>query len=561
MAVDVTTIPSGVEPLRAPVFISYSHDQQGKAFVEALGRGLEARDVAVLWDRLLPADNPLSMPQWMEHKLASSVVICVLTPDYVRGFDHETADGTRRGTRYEIRILRQRLYDTDKLFDCPIIPVAAPDFPAAEVPSVLRSLVVQRFDPTTGHGLDRLVARVNALGGKADGRTVSVPSTPMPGYRDLLYEMEQVDHVDPAGLDVVGRLLALPDDRDQAVVLGEAFPTIEKCVKTAGDTRLMRELSQKCLRMLRSNEQRLTCDLRLEARILICGKAWHLQREHKLDEALETTRQGIDLARRHGDSRTEAYGLKCLGRLHRIVAEDGLDRSAEWHLDESKRLIMEAVTRFEAIDGASHSSGEVGACHSLLARTELVRHRQLDEDAALARALAAMVRAERLLDTNCGKDYLDAVILRAEIEHELRHPTKARELLDQLIDRVQEWSTTADNSEILARAYLARARVAESRSTAVRYFRKAAAVFERLGLAHAAATANWGVVVVERNVRDSFKMTAEDVRELIALTPDPRTRLAALAEARRQDNERIGNGSIAWRPDWRRLVMRNQARD
>src|SRR5256885_16193776 len=95
MAVDVTTTPSGLEPLGAYVFISYSHDQQGRGFVEALEHWLGVRGVAVICDRVLPTDNPLSMPQWMEHQLVNSVVLCVLTPDYVRGFDHETADGTR----------------------------------------------------------------------------------------------------------------------------------------------------------------------------------------------------------------------------------------------------------------------------------------------------------------------------------------------------------------------------------------------------------------------------------------------------------------------------------
>jgi tetratricopeptide (TPR) repeat protein len=489
------------------------------------------------------------------------VVICVLTPDYVRGFDHRTADGARRGTRYEIRILRQRLYDSDSLFNCPIIPVAAPDFPMADVPSVLRSLVVQRFDPATGDGVDKLVARIVALGVVANEGAMSVPSTPVLGYRDLIYELEHTDHTSSAAIELVRRLLALPDDRDQALVLGEAFGTIEKCVKTAGDTRLMGQFSEKCLRMLQSNQQRLACDRKLEARIRICGKAWHLQREHKLDEALEMTRQGIDLAREHGDSRTEAFGLKCLGRLHRVAAEDGPERAWEWNLDESGRLLVEAIERFEAIDGSSHLTTEVGACHSLLARTELVRHRQLGDDAALARALAAIGRAEHLLDPDCGKDYLDAAILRAELELERRHPAKARDLLDEVIDRVREQVVTADGSEILARAYLARARASESKTKSVRYFRKAAVIFERLGLTYAAATANWGVVEIERHSGGSFRMTSEDIRELNGLTTDPRTRLAAVEEAKRQDAGRIGNGSIAWRADWRRLVMRNRVQD
>ena len=300
--------------------------------------------------------------------------------------------------------------------------------------------------------------------------------------------------------------------------------------------------------------------MNLEARILICGKAWHLQREHKLDEALEGTRQGVDLARQYGDSRTEAFGLKCLGRLHRIAAEDGPERGRQWNLDESGRLLAEAIERFDAIDGASHTS-EVGACHTLLARTELVCHRLLGDDAALARALAATGRAEDLLSPDCGKDYLDFAILRAELYVEHRHPARARDLLDEVIDHLHENPATADNSEILARAYLARANAAENKTKAVRYYRKAAMIFDRLGLSYAAAVANWSVVEVERHAGGSLKITAEDVRQLNALTPDPRTRLAALDEAKRLDGERIGNGSITWRPDWRRLVMKNRFQD
>lgn len=559
MAVEVTTALSGVLPPRATVFISYSHDPLGRPFAQALVHWLEARGVAVVWDRMLPTDSPVSMPQWMEQKLANAIVICVLTPDYLCGFDHETADGTRRGTRYEIRILRQRLYDTDKLFNCPIVPVAAPDLPAVEVPAVLRSLVIQRVDPTTGAGVDKLVDRVTALSGVASAEAMGVHDGPTPGYRDLIFELERNDYTAPAAIELVRRLAMLPDDRDHAVVLGESFATIERAIKSAGDTRLMREFSDKCLRMLRLLGHRLAHELRLEARILICGAAWHLQREHKLDEALDVTRQGIDIARQHRDSRTEAFGLKCLGRLHRVVAEDGTEHGRAWNLDESERLITAAIERFDAIDGAL--GGAVGACYSLLGRTELVRYRLLLDEAALPRAFAAVKRAVSLLDTDCGKDYLDAVILHAEIEFEHHHPSRARDLLDQVIERMHERSDTADNSEILARAYMARGRAAENKTKALRYYRKAAAIFERLDLTYSAATANWGVVEIERHGGGSFKMTAEDIRELNALTTDPRTRLAALEEARRQDAERIGNGSIAWRPDWRRLVMKNRIQD
>jgi tetratricopeptide (TPR) repeat protein len=561
MAVDLTTAPNGVPPFQAVVFISYSHDQQGKAFVEALIRWLGMLGVTVVCDRRLPADNPLSMPQWMEHMLANAIVICVLTPDYVRGFDHETADGTRRGTRFEIRILRQRLYDTDKLFNCPVIPVAAPDFPIADVPSVLRSLVVSRVDAATGVGVDKLVERIAALDGTGGDEAMSVPSAPVLGYRDLIYELEHTDHTTPAAIEAVHQMLALPDDRDHAVDLGEAFWRIEKAIKTAGDTRLMQEFSEKCLRMLRSFERRLACDFKLEARILICGKAWHLQREHKLDEALEGTRQGVDLARQYGDPRTEAFGLKCLGRLHRIAAEDGLEHGRQWNLDESERLLTEAIERFDAIDGDSHAGGEVGACHSLLARTELVRKRLLGDESALARALEAIKRADDLLPSTCGKDYWDAMILRAEIEFEYRHLTKARSLLGEVIERLHEKSDTADNSEILARAYVARAWAAENKTNAVRYYRKAADIFERLGLVYAAADANWGVVEVERHAGGSLRITAEDIRDLKSLTPDPRTRLAALEKAKKENTERIGNASLTWRADWRRLVRENWFQD
>jgi hypothetical protein len=567
MEADVTTAPGGVSPLGVSVFLSYSHDQQGRATAAPLVEALAAYGVHVVWDRMLPKDNPLSMQQWMEDKLTSSVVICLLTPDYVRGFDHRTADGTRRGTRYEIRILRQLLYDTDKPGDCAVIPVALPDFPMADVPKVLRSLSVQRFDPVTGAGLHDLVGRIVAIDGAGRASPSNVRMAPSesasrsPEWRDLIFRLGQVAPTSPAAIELVRRLLALEDDRSHALELGDAFPTIEKSIKAVGDTQLMRDFSDKCLRMLRSFEQRLPCDLRLEARILICGRAWHLHREHKLDQALAATKKGIELARQLGDARTEAFGLKCLGRLHRIMAEGRPHHDAAWHLAKSEQLLNEAVARFDAIDGPSLLSTETGACHSQLARTALSRYVMLSDHSALVSALAEIERAEHLLPQDRGKDHLDAVMLRAEIEFECRRRVRARGLLDEVIEHLRGRSETADNCEILARAYMARARMAENKTTGVRCFRRAAAIFRRLGLEYAEAVAEWDAIALERFPTGPYRMSLEDVHELTTLTNDPRTRVAASEEAQRQQVGRIGNGSIAWRPNWRMLVAMYQFRD
>jgi transposase InsO family protein len=70
-----------------------------------------------------------------------------------------------------------------------------------------------------------------------------------------------------------------------------------------------------------------------------------------------------------------------------------------------------------------------------------------------------------------------------------------------------------------------------------------------------------GLRAPEGHAGGSLEITAGDVRQLNSLTTDPRIKLAAVAEAQRQNDTRRGNDSIDRHPDWGLLVARYRHQD
>lgn len=527
---DTVTRPRGA-------MVSYANEPEGQHMATALVRELRALGCDVISDHELAMRNPVSVATWMDDQIAARIVICVITAGYLHAYQETEVAPKRKGVRYELRAIRQRIYDHEGRYGCPVIPVATMSFPLDLVPQTLRGLNISRFDPDTGAGADELAARIAALEGKRGDPY---------RFRQVLRELED-DRPAEQAIALVGECLRLAEDPDLSHDLVPAFPRLADVIKDHGQIGLMRTLTDRCLGALREKTPLLQWELEIEARLLICGKAWYLQRDHLLREALDDAREGIRLAERFDARRTAAYGRQCVGRIQRLLAEDGGD--VEHHLRLSERAISEAVALFHAIDGDHPRRSEAGACLTLGARTQLTRYRLLGDTKALADAEAMATEAAGMLTAEQKKDRHDVAILRGEIAAANRRHSEGRRLLGGVIESLIVQCGAF--SEILARAYVARAHIAprSAKSEIVADLVKARDIFQRQQLTHAAAACEWEILSVDPR---TVQITHADVRELTRLTPDPRVRLAALAKRARQSDPHTARKPV----DWAALVDR-----
>lgn len=551
--------PSGAPSVRRPrgVLITYANEPEGLRMVMALRHALRALGCDdVVSDHDLPPRNPASVAAWMEQQIASRVVICVLTPGYVRAAEEEITEGVpkRKGVRYEMRAIRQRIYDHEGRYDCPVIPVAPPGFPIEAAPQTLRGLNISWFDPEDGAGADQLAERIATLEGM-EGIVAMNTRGPVPStdsrqrFREVLLELEGSLTAEHA-IALVGECLRLAEDLDLFGELVPAFPRLADVIKDHGQIGLMRVLTDRCLAALDARTPLLHWERRLAARLLICGKAWYLQRDHQLQEALDHAKEGIRLAELCDDRRTAAYGRQCVGRIHRLLAEDSGGADIEHYLGLSSRTIRAAAALFHAIDGDRPRRSEAGACLSLGARTELTRFRMLGDRAALTAADELAREADRTLPGDQKKDNYDLAILRAEIAGANRRYADGRKRLSDVIESLM--AERGELSEILARAYVARAYIAQQqrspRSEIFADLVKARQIFERQQMNHAAAARDWTMLTIDPRSVTTIKLSRDDIVELEGLTADPRVRLAAIAKVAGQPERR--------QVDWAALVDR-----
>lgn len=542
------------------VFVAYAHEPAGRRIAVALVTVLRARGCDVMFDDDVAPMNPVSVPTWMDDEIRVRIVICVLTPGYLHGDEAVVAEGAakRKGVRYELRAIRQRIYDHEGRYGCPVIPVALPTFPAEAAPATLRGLEISRFDPENGSGTDRLVERIAELAGTGGIAAMSTTErmSPTDGrrrFRQVVHELE--DHL-PAerAITLVRECLQLAEDPELSGDLVPAFPQLADVIKDHGQISLMRTLTDRCFEALRTQTPLLRWEHVLEARLLICGKAWYLQRDHQLQEALDHAQEGIRLAERYEARRTAAYGRQCVGRIQRLLAEDAQETDVDHHLNLSTATVSEAAALFHAIDGDRPRRSEAGACLSLGSRTQLVRYRRLNDQAALAAADELAREADRMLTGEQKKDRHDLAILRAEIAAAFRRYSEARRRLGDVIE-----SLIAERgalSEILARAYVARAHVAQvsrsGRAEVVSDLRKARHIFTRQQLSYAAATCDWTMLTIDPRTVTPVKMSRADIVELENLTLDPRQRLAAVAKLAKRPDIHLARQRV----DWAALVDR-----
>lgn len=543
------------------VLVSYAHEPEGRTMAAAVLRALRAQGFDVVSDHDLAVRNPTSLPAWMDDQIANRVVLCLLTPGYLRAFEEVAAGDVpkRKGVRYELRAIRQRIYDHEGQYECPIIPVAAPEFRADLAPATMRGLNISRFDPETDSGTEQLVERIATLEGTGGIGAMSTkervpPASGKHRFRQVVYKLEE-DLPAEQAIALVRECLHLAEDPELFAELVPAFPQLAEVIKDHGQVSIMRVLTDRCLQVLRSSSPLLRWEHLLEAQLLICGTAWYLQRDHRLREALDDAKSGIALAERFGDRRIAAYGRQCVGRIQRLLAEDAQDGDVDHYLKLSYQSLDEATALFAAVDGGRPPRSEVSSCLSLRARTLLTRYRRLDDKPALAHADKLTLEADRVMTAAQKKDKYDLLILRAEIAAANRRYADGRKLLGNVIESLIA-EVGALYSEILARAYVARAYLAiasrSSKSEILSDLRKARTIFEQQELDHAAAACTWTMLATDPRSVTSLKVSRADIQQLEDLTVDPRARLDAIAKL-----EQLTDAHLPQRTaDWATLVER-----
>lgn len=545
--------------------MSYARDAEGHRLANLVVHGLSARGCDVSSDHQLPLRNPSSLPAWMDDQIANRVVVCVLSQGYVTAFEESVAQGSapHKGVRYELRAIRQRIYDHEGRYGCPVVPVMANTFELDAVPATLRSLDICRIDAETGAGIDQLAERIARLGdaGRSATMTTAEQIPPSDNRRDVRQLVHELTAGPPAekAIELVHECLRQTVEPLVPWELVKAFPQLEEVIKDHGQVELLRELTTRCLEVVRSTPHLFRTELALESRLLICGMAWYQQRDHMLNEALDAARKGILIAEKAEDPRIAAFGRQSLGRIHRLLAEDARGSDRDHHLSDSTRWLGEATALFEAIDGSRVRRSEVGACVSLSARTQLTRYRLLNDRTALEHAEELAGRAEELLPTKQKKDRCDLTILQAEIAAANRRYGQGQRLLGNVIEALIA-EVGNRSSEILARAYQTRANIALSargaRGDILTDLDRARGIFLKQKLFYAAAACAWTMLRTDSRTITHAKITRADVQQLESLSNDPRTRLNAITLSESDAGGTTGHRAPSHRVNWTVLVNR-----
>ncbi len=563
------------------IFISYAHDSEGIAYAAWLVDQLKTSGFDVSWDGDLANFNPSSIQEWMEDQVRNSIVVCIVTQEYAERFGHGNDSSRRKGVLYESRAVELRLHDHTASGACPVIPVIPAGLSAEKLPNPLRRLLATEVSRENGTGIDEILTRIRALSHNVNAMTktaestisvVNVPDSPPREdetegtLRDLLSRLEAAQPGTPSALSVVTEWLNLAEVELKAVppLYACGFPDAEKIAKTAGDLDLMRRISDSCLKAVRNSEPPLRSDVGLEARVLVCGEGWYLQRHHELQAALDSTRLGVKLAARVGQRRTEAFGKKCLGRLERLIGEEEDDSTlAQARFEQSISLFEEAREMFFGIDGPD--SEEAGDCLSLESRSWLARYRSAGSAEFLSKAKSYAEQAEEIIPPRNSKDYWDLVILNAEIEFEGRHYSNASRLVQEAIDRLRG-SSEAPRSEILARAHCVRAAIDEkwhpraASNQALRDLEDAEMIYHKLGQEHAALECRWRQIVINPSKVTTLQLSRAELEELARRERDPKLRIDAIRELDAEEKARVGItiGHRARKVDWTVILRRAQ---
>lgn len=305
------------------------------------------------------------------------------------------------------------------------------------------------------------------------------------------------------------------------------FAAIEKHLKRLGDKHLVLEIAEIAIECAR-RQPRGEDDVQVEAQALICGRSWVYQRISRLDEAKLHAGKSLKLGESIRWDRNTAFCKKCIGRLHRMEAEQAEDEGKRSRLlDESVACLEEAIGRFTGMGEFGPFDVQIGECYSLLARTHLV-------GGCLPEARRAADEACQLLTDRTSKEYLDLAILQGELAATGGEHATADRFYGEAIDPPQDSDT--ERSEIRARALFRRGLnlVAVGRSEpAILDFEQAAETWRSLDEPRAAARSQWEVIRL-------VEPLSVAVQERLALE-HPEVRIAAIEICREQHGNAAGS--------------------
>ena len=246
----------------------------------------------------------------------------------------------------------------------------------------------------------------------------------------------------------------------------------------------------------------------IEAKARVCGLTWVYQRVGELDKAETCAVESLTLGEDLGWVRNTAYVQKCRGRLRRVQAERATHPKTKTKLlGESRELLNAAIEAFVACPEhvAVQEANEVGDCHSLLGRTEMVAGRTAD-------AVTHAKKARELITADpehlSNKDYMDLLILEGDLAALRVQHAEADGLYSDALKLAHP--ENAEHSEIEARALLSRGRNAAQRSSkqisiASEMITNAAEIWSRLGDHHNAAVAQWRLIELTGDLPKPFR--------------------------------------------------------
>jgi len=288
------------------------------------------------------------------------------------------------------------------------------------------------------------------------------------------------------------------------------FCVVDKLIKRKGDKRLVLHAADLSIKAARHAPLRTNTEVEAEARALVCGRAWVLQRIEKLKEAALAIEAASKLGRDIGCNEIVAYATKCLGRLRRLEAEeastDPTRRTAL--LKESANLLRDAIDRFERLDGYGPGHRETGDCFSLLGRTEFEAGEILAAEGACRTAL-------KLLTDDSTKEWADLQILLGDIA---ANTDKGASLTYYDAVIAQGDPDDATHSEMKARAHFRRgiaSKALNQASRAISDFKLARSIWKGLQdpLASKAEWAElWASSAVDKQFMDAFRSEPFNVR-------------------------------------------------
>jgi hypothetical protein len=535
------------------VFVSYARDETGREMANSLVAHLRAKGIIVVTDRDPLQDSPTSILEWMETQIAERTVLCILSDQYVKAFDERSNGSRSSGARYEARAILKKMYHECDQYQCPIIPVAAPEFDVSEAPGFLRSLVVTRFDPEAGVGAEELVARIKALDTASGSRA--------PDRRALVEAIQRIGTVEPTtreALELTKVCIGLAREHSESLELLDVVTEMIEIITAHGDTYLMKQLIALCFPLLSNSANRPTIRARIESVLLINAKGWLLTRRHRLRDALDVTEAGVRLAEQYGDLSAVARGRVRLAEIFLLLANGAPAAERSTYLAKASESAQVAFGWFSDCASSDERVEAMGACLILQARCELAR---LGEGGEAACSVASEYerRARDLLKPST-LGYYRLLLLQAEIASLDQNWSDCWKTLDYIIKQL-EGRPGARQEEILGLAYQARAQLPlswQSKDMTLADLRRASHMFYSTGMAHFAAECEWQMLLADSATLTSLKITALDTRRLEKLTQAPEMRLRAIAELEFRSVRAATSDPVA-EVDWDDMLKRLKA--